>query len=451
MKPAISLRYSAAIALYGALLLWLATLLPFWLDEVLTLIGAAKPTVHELLTWVGYNPGSSPLAFLIEQPFIHVLGLTQLGARLPSILCSVLGAMALLGFARELNLRARALLLVVYLALPFQLRYAVEARPYAAALALTIAALWCLWRLLDRPSPGLAILYALLIAAGLYVQPFAAFVQIGALAGLAFSSQKKTVALAAAALAAGCLLFTPWYWHVRAAWQREIAVSGYAGALAWRTPLVLLREIAGGGYWQSIPLVVGAALGWKELPTRLRHFLLGVILCGTLGAMAADAVSGYFFATRHALFVIPALAMLASAGFAANRYRRAGAVLAAIFFVASIAKSSAYFRSGSEDWPGAARAILDQARTGACVIVPPPEPEDMYAVFEPELRSHFCTAASASGPAVVAVSQYSVPARVAETATILASRGLRPSGEVEASGGVSLLVYAGFPVQQPNN
>ena len=450
MKPASSLRYPAALTVYAALLVWLAGLLPLWLDEVLTLIGAAKPSVHELMTWVAYNPGSSPLAFLIERPSIEALGLTRWGARLPSMLFSVLAAISLLGFARELNLRRRALLVAVFLALPMQLRYAVEARPYAAALFLTIAGLWCLWRLLDRPSWRLAVLYAVLVAGGLYMQPFAAFVQIGALAALALSSSKRAVLAAAAALALGCLLFAPWYAQVRLAWQQEVVVSGYAGVLAWRTPLVLLREIAGGGYWQSIPLILGAALGWKELPAGVRRFLLGAILCGTLGAVAADAASGYFFATRHALFVIPALAVLASAGFAANRYRRAGALLGAIFFVACIAKSSAYFRGGSEDWPGAARGLLNEARKGSCLIVPQPEPEDLYAVFEPELRSHFCAATSAPGAVAMVVSRYSIPARIKDTAAILAARGLQPYGKVQLPGGVSLMLYSVTARDAPN-
>lgn len=443
-------RYSAALALYAVLLIWLATLRPLWLDEVLTLIGAAKPTLHELLTWVGYNPGSSPLGFLTERPFIETFGLTRLGARLPSILFSVASGVVLLGFARDLKLRSRALLLAAYLVLPIQLRYAVEARPYAAALFLTVAALWCLWRLLNRPSLSLAVLYALLVATGLYVQPFAAFVQVGALAALAFSSRRDAVLVAAAALAAGCLLFAPWYWHVRIAWQREIAGSGYPEPLVWRTPLVLIREIAGGGYWQSIPLLIGAWLGWNEIAPRARRFLLGVILCGAVGAMAADAVSGYFFATRHALFVIPALAALASAGFGANRYRRAGAALGAIFFVACAAKGGQYFRGGSEDWPGAARAMLDQARQGTCIIVPPPEPEDLYALFEPMLGSHFCTVASASGVAAITATGYSIPARLKETQTALAARGFHLTEEKGLPGAVRLLIYrVGTPAPAP--
>jgi mannosyltransferase len=431
---------------YAAVLVWLAGLLPLWLDEVLTLAGAAKPTLHELMAWVGFNPGSSPLGFLVERPFIEALGLTRLGARLPSMLFSILSAIALLGFARDVELFANAshrntLLLMVYLMLPIQLRYAVEARPYAAALLFTIAALWCLWGLMERPSWGLAGLYALLVAAGLYAQPFAAFVQLGALAGLAFSSKRRGVLIAAIALAVGCLLFAPWYLHVREAWRQEIVESGYTMTLTPRSVLALIREIAGGGYWQSIPLLLAAGLGWREMQPHVRRFLLGGILAGAVGAMAADAASGYFFATRHALFVIPALAVLASAGFGAARHRRVGVVLAAIFVVASVAKNWGYFRGGTEDWPGAARALLAEARGGVCVVVPQPEPEDLYAVFEPELRGHFCDAASASGLVGIVATRYSVPARLQQKAALLTARGFHADGEAALPGGVRLSFY----------
>jgi uncharacterized membrane protein len=432
-------------------LVWLAGLRPLWLDEVLTLAGAVKPTVHELLVWVGFNPGSSPLGFLIERPFIETMGLTRLGARLPSILFSILSAIALAGFARDLKLPGgSSLLLIMYLALPIQLRYAVEARPYTAALFFTIAALWCLWRLLEGPkapersSWGLAIAYALLVAAALYAQPFAAFVQIGALAALALSSQRRAVVVAAVALAAGCLLFAPWYLHVSEAWRQEIAGSGYTTTFTPRSLLIFVREIAGGGYWQSIPLLLAACLGWRELQPRVRQFLLGAILLGAGGAMAADATSGYFFATRHALFVIPALVVLATAGFTASRsgrYRWLGCALAAVLIPASIVKSWGYFRSGSEDWPGAARALLAEARTGVCVIVMQPEPEDLYAIFEPELRGHFCTPASASGPVVIVTTRYTVAERVAQTVTVLTARGFRTNGTTVLPSGVALLLF----------
>jgi uncharacterized membrane protein len=430
------------LAVYAALLFWLSGRLPLWLDEVLTLIGAVKPTLHDLLVWVGYNPGSSPLGFLVERPFVETLGLTRLAARLPSMLFSILSAIALAGLVRDLQLpRGTSLLLIVYLALPIQLRYAVEARPYGAALFVTIVALWCLWRLMEHPGWALAVTYALLVAAGLYLQPFAAFVQIGALLALAFSSNRKATLVAAAALAAGCLLFAPWYLHVREAWQQEIAGAGYTATLTPTSLLLLLREIAGGGYWQSIPLLLAAGLGWRELPSRVRRFLLGAILFGAGGAMAADAASGYFFATRHALFVIPALVILATAAFTSSRYGLARCALLALFLTASITKSWTYFRGGTEDWPGAAQALLAKARAGVCIIVPPPEPEDLYAVFEPEMRQRFCAASSATGVVGIVATRYSTPGRLQQTAAILTARGLRADGEASLPGRVRLLLY----------
>src|SRR5258706_6838373 len=134
------------LATYGAVLLWLARRLPFWLDEVRQLIGTTQRSLAEVIHFVPENPGGVPLGYLVQFAFVHVIGPSRLGARLPSAIFSVLGCWVLAGLAREAGV-SRFATLLVFAILPIQLRYAVEARPYSQALFFSMLSTWLLLRL----------------------------------------------------------------------------------------------------------------------------------------------------------------------------------------------------------------------------------------------------------------------------------------------------------------
>jgi 4-amino-4-deoxy-L-arabinose transferase-like glycosyltransferase len=428
------------MAAYAAVLAWLAGLRPLWLDEVLQLAASTQPDARSMIRWVTYNPGGAPLGYLAQRVFVLTLGLTPLAARAAPAIFSLLSAVTLAGFARDLKASATTLVLAAFVVTPLQLRYAVEGRPYSQALFFALAALWCLWRLAQAPSWRLAAAYAALAMAGLYTQPLSAAVQLGALAALAGGGRRRAVRLGGIALAIACLLFAPWYLHVRSAWHFGIAVSQYSFAMAPRIVWMLLREISGGGYVATLSLIGAAALGWRRADSLARRFLLGGVISGIVCAIAADAVSGYFFAVRQVLFVLPAVLLLAAAWLPSPRRERWQPGLLAIFLVASVAKDVRYFRSPGEDWPGAARALLAATSHGACAVVPSPEPKDMYQLFEPGLSGHFCKASDAAGPVVIVQNRYTLASSLEEITRMLAAKGFRGGSEIDISG-VSLRLY----------
>jgi 4-amino-4-deoxy-L-arabinose transferase-like glycosyltransferase len=422
------------IAAYAAILVWLAGLRPLWLDEVLQLVASTQPDARSVIRWVTYNPGGAPLGYLAQRVFVLGLGMTPLAARAAPAIFSLLSAIALAGFARDLKAGATTLVLAAFLVTPLQLRYAVEGRPYSQALFLALAALWCLWRLVQLPSRRLAAAYAALVTAGLYTQPLTAAVQLGALAALAGDGRRRAVRLGGIALAIACLLFVPWYLHVRSAWHFGIAASHYSFAMAPKIAWMMLREISGGGYVASLSLIGAAALGWRRADPLARRLLLGSVISGIVCAIAADAISGYFFAVRQVLFVLPAVLLLATAGLPRPRREWWQRGLLAIFLVASLAKDARYFRSPGEDWPGAARALLAATSHGACAVVPSPEPKEMYQIFEPGLSGRFCNASDAAGPVAIVQNRYTLASSLEETIRALAARGYRAAGETDVSG-----------------
>ena len=421
------------ITAYAGVLVWLAGLRSLWLDEVLQLVASTQPDARSVIRWVTYNPGGAPLGYLAQRVFVLTLGLTPLAARAAPAIFGLLSAIALVGFARDLKAGATTVTLAAFVVTPLQLRYAVEGRPYSQALFFALAALWCLWRLAQAPSWRVAAFYAALVTAGLYTQPLAAALQLGALAALAAGGRRRAVRLGGIALAIACLLFAPWYLYVRSAWHLGIAASQDSFSTAPKILLILLREISGGGYVASLSLIGAAALGWRRAGSLTRRFLLGSILSGIVCAVAADAVSGYFFAVRQVLFVVPALLLLAAAGLARPRREWWQPSLLAIFLVASLVKDVRYFRSPGEDWPGAARALLTATSHGACAIVPSPEPKEMYQLFEPALSGNFCNASDAAGPVVIVQNRYTLVSSLEQTTRALAARRFRAAGETDVS------------------
>ena len=420
--------------MYAALLAWLGGLRPLWLDEVLQLVASTQPDARSVIRWVTYNPGAAPLGYFAQRIFVLTLGLTPWAAHAAPAIFSLLSAITFAGFARDLKAGTTTIVLAAFLVTPLQLRYAVEGRPYSQALFFALAALWCLWRLAQAPSWPLAAAYAALVTAGLYTQPLSAAVQLGALAALAGGGRRRAVRLGGIALAIACLFFAPWYLHVRSAWHLGIAASHFSFTMAPKILGMLLREISGGGYAASLSLIGAAALGWRRADSLVRRFLLGSIISGIVCAIAADAVSGYFFAVRQLLFVLPALLLLATAGLLSFRREWWQPSLLTVFLVASLAKDVRHFRSPGEDWPGAARALLAATSHGACAVVPSPEPKEMYQLFEPGLSGHFCNASAAAGPVVIVQNRYTLASSLEEATRALAAKSFRAAGETDISG-----------------
>jgi len=430
----VSRRDLLLLTVYACALVWLAGLRPLWLDEVLQLVASTQPDLPGLFRWVSYNPGGAPLGYLAQRVFVEAYGLAPLAARAAPAVFGLLSAITFAGFARDLKAGPTTIALAAFLVTPLQLRYAVEGRPYSQALFFVLAALWCLWRLAQAPSWRMAAVYGALAAAGLYTQPLTAALHLGALVTLAVSGQRRAARFGFAALAAACVLFAPWYLHSRGAWALGIAASQYRFSMAPKTLWMLLREISGGGYLASLPLIGATVLGWRRADTLVRRFLLGGVISGVVCAIAADAASGYFFAVRQVLFVLPALLLLAAAGMQDFRRGWLQPTLLAIFLIASLAKDVRYFRSPGEDWPGAARAVLAATSRGACAIVPSPEPKEMYQLFEPGLSGRFCNARDTTGPAVVVQDRYTLASSLDEVTGVLAARGFRAAAETDASG-----------------
>jgi hypothetical protein len=299
----------------------------------------------------------------------------------------------------------------LFLALPLQFRYALEARGYSQGLLCALASLLLLLRARERGTVGAAAWYGASVTLGLYSQPLTILPVFGALFWTIGERDvsSRTKRLAPGAAAVGVLAFLPWYWLERQAQDASGAMSLYF--FSWRqvTPLGLLHELSGGGYICSAAFLVAAAVGLAKV--RNRRLLACVALAALPGPILVDALVNYFFAARQLLFAAPALALCAAGGIERlrmGRMRWAGyAVLAAFFGAAAV--SDYRLATVPKDGFGAQAKVLAHLPADACVAVAPRNHEIYYLFLRPELEGRICTEPPGTARVVAVMSPYSSP------------------------------------------
>jgi hypothetical protein len=286
--------------------------------------------------------------------------------------------------ARRLRLRWPLLAVAVFALLPLQFRYALEARPYSLALALSIWSTVAFFWLLDQPrSLARAALYALSVAVGIYVLPFTLFV---AVAHLVWVRREMLLPVASAIASAG-LAFVPWYLHAVANWRADPVVTGAHETVTWRVVPMILHEVTGAGYVVAALAIVGVAAAFA-LGFANRWFWVLYLLVPVVTALVADAVFGYFPAIRQIIFVLAPLALLFTVGVEAlfARWPMVGLALAGALLITGVAADFNFFRRPREDWHAAAAILASES----CVMYSPAGSGPYYSFFIPELARGNC-------------------------------------------------------------
>lgn len=171
-------RFLAFLLFYGACLLGLLPRLSFWLDEIIDLIGVRDYDFISLMAYVPRSSGGVPLGYIVQLVSVDLLGFSVFSARLPSVIFSLTACVGVALLAKRIPLKWPILAVILFAVFPLQLRYALEARPYAQALCLSVWATVTFFEIVERRSFRFIALYSLLIIAGLYTQPFTVFVPL---------------------------------------------------------------------------------------------------------------------------------------------------------------------------------------------------------------------------------------------------------------------------------
>lgn len=419
------------LVVYAATLLALLPHFTLWLDEILTLIAAGKPDVPAVIGHLRSAAGGTPLAFLVPHWSMQALGNSPFAGRLPSALASIAACAGVWLLALRSGMRWPLAALAVFAMCPLQFRYAMEARPYALALCLSI---WTTVIIVRPWSRWLAVAYVAIVVASGLTLAYALFVPAGHfLWQLTVRGERRKLFLIALAgsLAAGIL--GPWYLYFREDWARELAAERIAG-WDWRSGLVFLREITGAGYAGTLLAAVGVGWGVRRAGSQSMWIWWG--LTPLLLVPFANLAFGYFFAVRQMIYALAPLALLFVLG---TESARRGAVLLFALLAAFFYEDVRWVVKPREDWTAAAQAAASAlqaaaARNDACIFFVPGDAEVYYGYSHPGLLADKCAQPTANGSVVLAVSPYDPDGRYQEARDALVASGHAQRSEAGFNG-----------------
>ncbi len=427
-STAFKLRFAATLAVYGALLLILVPLRPFWLDEVMQLVGTWNTSTRALLNHVAENPGGVPLGYLFQHWSLSILGFGPFGARVVSVIAAVGSLALLIALCTRLELQWPVVAVAAWMLTPLVLRYALEGRPYMLSL---LFALLCVLLQLDLENSRTAFRAGVLAAsltAALYSQPFAVFAPFGfAAASVWRRRDQQYLAYTVGAYAIAAILFVPWLIAVEPRWVRSIATNGVRFLMQPSLALLIVRELVGDGYIASVPLLILAV--WSLIRSghgRAVRVSLGVaVLTGIVIAGVADAILNYFFAIRQIVYILPFLILLSVDG-AAHLWRRskpAVAILMIFFAVGAIGKNFRYLADRNENWQRLSQVTFESADQG-CILLPTGQFAQYYELFIPEFNTRVCGPGLAEH-VVLPLNNYNDTEATRAARSELADRGFR--------------------------
>jgi 4-amino-4-deoxy-L-arabinose transferase-like glycosyltransferase len=392
--------------LYGVVLFSSLGLTPLWLDEIQQFANSRHTTIPELMRWVQLNAGASPLPYLAQHVFTGWFGYSTWAARFPAALCSVLSGAVFAIISLRFLKGGSWIALVLFLVLPVQFRYGIEARVYSQGLLFSLVTFWLYLRLQERYSTGLLVLYGLVISVGLYSQPLTIFPVLTQM----FQARRAVIASACAAIVS----YLPWYFaqHRAQVQYALIAPPTPFFSLQQLDPRSLLHDLTGGGYVCGAVLIV---LGvWAIVRAPQPRLLLSTLAISFAGPIVMDAIFNYFFAERQLLYSMPALVLLAAQGTERLRVESRNILAWALitaFLVSAGVKDFRQATTPRDDLAATADALVTHLRPGACVLAVPREQFAFYLFFRTELEGRLCPD-DPRGQEILSVSSvYTTPAQ----------------------------------------
>jgi 4-amino-4-deoxy-L-arabinose transferase-like glycosyltransferase len=401
--------------------------------------------------WMQFSPGSVPIGYALQWSLIGIAGFSNFTARLPSIAAWPLTLFAMVRIGARIGIRRREVLAVITATMPMLFRYAIEGRPYLPAFCLTAFATLLLLEFIEEPDGQPALwrlgMYGLLLAVAPLTQGTAATVTLAhgvfVLTNGAMRRDRRRQATLAVTIAISLLPPVAWSLHMREVWTAAIVHDGYTFAFSFRTAAGFLKDISGGGLAVTGLLFAAAVFGYTGSGmARSARYLLGLtVLISICGAVASDALAGYFASPRQAIYCLCGSILLAAAGWESFRSRYpTAAVLALSFFAAvSLAKDVSVVRS-KEDWKAASRMLAQTIAEGYCVepVSNLTAPLNLYSFFDPLVESHRCKASEDKVGLVY--STYTPGGDRDSAASALLGKGYAAAGE-RASGGTKVELY----------
>ena len=393
-----------------------------------------------------------PIGYLLQWVLVRVAGFSNFIARLPSIAALFLTLFAMLRIGARIGIRGVEVLPFIVALTPMLFRYSIEGRPYLPAFCLIAFATLLLLQFAEtgegRPALWRLGVYSLMLTTAPLLQGTAASVTLAhALFVLTDRSMRRDRSRQISiinAIAASLMLPIAWSLRMRGTWAQAIAHDGYTFSFTLRTAAGFLKDLSGGGLVVTALLLGSAIYGYVAgiFPRSAKRLLGLTALTAICGAVASDALAGYFTSPRQAIYCLCGVIVLAAAGW--QRFRSQyplPAVLAlGLFAAASLPKDVSVVRS-KEDWKAASQMLTQAVAEGFCL-----DPASdltsslpLYSFFDPSLEAHRCGASDRK--VGLYHGTYTSQADRDSAASALEIKGFVAAG-TRASGGTTLEFYA---------
>ncbi|MEV4280409.1 glycosyltransferase family 39 protein [Actinoplanes xinjiangensis] len=281
---------------------WRATAASLWADELATW-GAVRLDWEQLWRLGGSVDAVVTPYYAALKVFAGVAGTGTLALRLPSLIAAVLTAVVVAELGRRAAGDTVGLLAgLLWAVLPVTSRYAQEARPYAIAVLCAALALLALIRLVERPGPGRAVVYAAAVAATGLLHPLSALLMVAghALAGMR-TWRFWLPAAVVGGLPAAVLLLYATRQTAQISWISPVGVQ----TLRLLPAQLFVSAIAGG------MVLALAVLGLRRDRIGLTLAAAGFVPPALLLAVGTVAE---IWVPRYVLVAMPALVVLAARG-----------------------------------------------------------------------------------------------------------------------------------------
>jgi 4-amino-4-deoxy-L-arabinose transferase-like glycosyltransferase len=347
---------------------------PLWRDEAFTAL-AVHRSVGAMLGVVAHD-SAPPLSYLVQHAIVSVWS-GPAGLRAPSALAGTAAIPLGAALGRRVGGdRVGLWCAAVFAVLPSLVLESRDARTYALATTLVLAATLALWRLVERPSSPRVFVYAVCTAAALTTNYFAAFAILAQLAAALVTLRPSRQAMTRAVLGAGAgvLALVPWLVYARTQFTHGSGPFWVGGVGFSTISGVVVQFFSGPSIDPGVPgqvaleavqaLVVVVGLGalvwvlarWRTRTAELRRSAgyLGLGALGAVGGLVVISVWHPLVEARYASVMWGPLVCLVGLGFAEIPWRRIAPVALASTGAAAIVLS---FALTEPDTPALARRL----------------------------------------------------------------------------------------------
>ncbi len=394
-----------------AVLLTGVFVLPLWLPEILQLMATTRTSFPIMLNWIKATPHAAPLGYFTQFPFVWILGHSAWAARLPSVAFALGSCYLLWRLATRIGIQQPILALLLFLLLPIQYRFAVEATVFEEALFFSILAALCFLTLVKSPTVLNAVRYALALTLCLYTEPLsflpAAGYMLFVLAFIARKEMRLALWHILPATVLPVLLYAPYFaWTRRFQFPTWLLPTDTYSFLPSTWPMIF-RDVTGGGdVGYALTAILLAAVGvatWRafQLPPaadakRVALFcLLGGVVSTVIIVLVLDNASELPFTPSQFLWTAPGLIILLTAAldWVASKSKYLAYALAAVFIGLSVGGDYTLLATRTEDVPKLTAQVVTELQGDTCVVFLSEGllTHEMFFVINPSLRSHECT------------------------------------------------------------